>query len=128
MAATCSPRGEYKPTDSMTELARARWRARYSYKKHQFILAILFTKDFTAFAKKTPFMVGHTTYQKFTATATKNTNLYWPYFLPKILLQLLKKHHLWLAILPIRNLLLLLQKTPIYIGHTSYQKFYCNCY
>ena len=31
MAATCSPRGEYKPTDSMTESARARRRARYNY-------------------------------------------------------------------------------------------------
>ena len=30
MAATCSPRGEYEPTDSMTESARARWRARYT--------------------------------------------------------------------------------------------------
>ena len=31
MATTCSQRGEYKHTDSMTESARARWRARYSY-------------------------------------------------------------------------------------------------
>ena len=30
MATTCSPRGEYEPTDSMTESARARWRARYT--------------------------------------------------------------------------------------------------
>ena len=45
MDATCSPRGEYKPTDSMTESARARWRARYMYLIFNIFISMLTTLE-----------------------------------------------------------------------------------